>query len=149
MALSDNFDFFTHHKDLGNIYFDSDMSALRSCFSKLNDIFTTISKRHARHDTVKVAKSVFDYVSAQDSLLQAPSRFYQFRCGDVYVYASRVGKDYVISADGLYLHHIDAIKSSYTINDAGSILCDDLDHLIKIWPDVVSCVCLSISNRFL
>lgn len=147
MALSDHFDFFQHHKDLGNIYFDADMALLRKHFDALYDIFSSIRKRHDRHDTQKVAKSVFDYVSAQDSLIQAPSRFYQFRSGDVYVYASRVKDSYVIAVDGLYFTRVESVKSAYTLNATGSIICESLDDLIAKWPDVVSLVCNHLLGR--
>lgn len=74
--------FFLRHKDLKNCFYDSDFEEIRKTIKHLDDILKAMTLRFERHDTLAIARSVFDYVTQKEMYLHYPHMYYDFRFGD-------------------------------------------------------------------
>lgn len=82
------------------IYYDADMALLRKQFKDLRNTFDAIEKRYIRHETVQLAKSIFDYCSQKDEYFQFPQHYYDYRSGDVRICIARYRHEYYIKVFG-------------------------------------------------
>lgn len=73
-----SFDFFEKHSDLECVYYDRDLKKLDRCFNECFEVFKSIKKRVERKETVKVAKSVFDFYNRQEMVTHNPQSVYNF-----------------------------------------------------------------------
>lgn len=96
------FDPLIPHTDINpkNVYFDADMTELRSGFKSLKDVFDRIEKRWERHLTTQIARSVFDFYSTQKLALTYPQLIYDFRSDEVRICIVRRGSEYFCSIVG-------------------------------------------------
>lgn len=74
--------FLTRHGDFKNIFYDTDIKHIRVLVKELSDTLKAMELRMERHDTLQVAKSVFDYVSQKEMYFVYPYLYYDFRFGD-------------------------------------------------------------------
>lgn len=81
--------FLENHADFKNIFYDTDLAKLRKGIKELNEIVKTMELRINRHDTLQIAKSIFDYESQKNMYYHYPHMYYDFRCGDVRICIAR------------------------------------------------------------
>lgn len=74
--------FLHRHGDFKNVYYDDDLKNIRSLVKELSDVLKAMTLRYERHDTLQVAKSVFDYVSQKEMYFVYPHLYYDCRFGD-------------------------------------------------------------------
>lgn len=74
--------FFLRHKDFKNCFYDTDFVEIRKTVKRLDDILKAMTLRYERHDTLTIAKSVFDYVTQKEMYIHYPHMYYDFRFGD-------------------------------------------------------------------
>lgn len=74
--------FLESHSDYKNIYYDDDLAEIRKVSKNLSDILKRIEMRFARHETITIARSVFDYISQRELYFEYPHMYYDFRFGD-------------------------------------------------------------------
>lgn len=70
------------HSDFHNIYYDEDLVVIRRKVNELHDILKEMYMRFERHESLQIAKSVFDYLSQKDQYAAYPHMYYDFRVGD-------------------------------------------------------------------
>lgn len=122
--------FFSRHSDMYNIYYDSDIKKLKRCFDDIKSTFDTMFKRYERRETVKIARSVFDYQVRTDALNTNPEYFYRFRDDDVVIQVERSKKEgflLVCVGSSFDMHFVlDIKRNDSRLLPDGSILFDNL-----------------------
>lgn len=81
--------FLETHSDFKNIFYDTDMSEIRSSVKRLNDVLKNIELRMSRSETLQIAKSVFDYEEQKEMYIHYPHMYYDFRFGDTRICIGR------------------------------------------------------------
>lgn len=134
--------FLQHHADFKNIFYDSDMAEIRSLVKKLNDVIKTMCLRIDRHDTLQIARSVFDYESQKDMYFHYPHMYYDFRCGDTRICIGRKtykNKDeYFVNCCGFnpnyrfnkYVSHF-GYGSSETLDGVLTLFCEIVNDFVS------------------
>lgn len=74
--------FLKRHSDFYNIFYDSDFVEVRRLVKELSDVLKVMTLRFDRHDTLQIARSVFDYVSQKEMYHVYPHMYYDCRFGD-------------------------------------------------------------------
>ena len=73
---------FECHSSWHNVYYDSDLERIRRLSNDLQNVLNEMTLRFDRHDTLQIAKSVFDYVTQREMYNFYPHMYYDFRFGD-------------------------------------------------------------------
>lgn len=123
-----------------NIYFDSDMENLRHEFKRFRDIFDVIEKRWLRHDTIQIAKSVFDYCSQKEDYYKYPHHYYDFRSGDVRICVARCKNEYYVSCQG-WLPNTPYLTSKRTSRGYGAFT--SVPDTLPFWFEMVHDYCIT------
>lgn len=133
--MSDS-DFLSKHSDWKNVYYDDDLRALRSQFKKLQSILDAISKRFERHETIQIAKSVFDYVTSKEMALEYPHTRYCMACGDVKIFIKKIkvknSRRYCVCCLG----YLPNYRHNQYRNDFGYYDFESLEEAIKPFLDI-------------
>lgn len=128
--------FIQRHADFRNIFYDSDFERVRKCAKELLTTLDEISHRLDRHDTLQVARSVFDYVSQKEMYHVYPHLYYDLRFGDwrICIGNNREHRNnvYFVSVSG---RQIDSRFNKY-ISDYGYGSYETLEEAITLFSDI-------------
>lgn len=140
VTLENKDSFFERHSDMYNIFYDADIKKLKRCFDDVKSTFDIMFKRYERKETVKIARSVFDYQVRQDALNTNPEYFYRFRDDDTVIQVERNKAGFLLVCIGssFNMHFVLDIKldDSRLLPD-GSILFDNLRDAVGAFHMVV------------
>lgn len=132
-------DFLQRHSDWKNVYYDEDFREIRKTVKHLKDVLDVMEKRYIRHETIGIAKSVFDYVTAKQMSIQYPQQMYSCQIGDYRIAIKRVlmpnRKDsrYTI----LCLGFVPTYRFNQYRNEYGYFLEDTLEAAVRHYVDIV------------
>lgn len=131
--------FLQTHSDFKNIFYDTDMKEIRKLVKQLSDVLKDIELRVTRHETIQIAKSVFDYESQKDLYFQYPHMFYDFRCDDVRIcIAKKVYRrhdEYFVNCVGFNPTHE---RFADTVGHFGYGHSDTLNGVLTLFCDIVN-----------
>lgn len=131
-------DFLSRHSDWKNVYYDDDLRALNTQFKKCLDILKAITHRYERHETIQIAKSVFDYVTQKEMSLEYPHTRYCFACGDVKIFVKKLhlhnSRFYTVVSLGWLPHS----RFNEYRNDHGYYLSETLESILTHYVDIVN-----------
>ena len=139
-------DFLEKHSDFECIFFDFELKKLSRSFDEIYEILKGIRKRVARKETVKIAKSTFDYARRVDELNVSPQSLYCFKCNAECVtveYDSKL-KTYGVHSAYTPLTVFDDVPKKYKLSSASFIACDSLEDAVMCFYYIVKKFC----NRF-
>lgn len=125
---------FLEHKDFKNIFYDYELDTIRRDIKHAMDALKHIETRCARHETVQLAKSTFDYLEQRDAYLRAPHLYYDFRCADIRVCIARVRNGYYVNVCGFNVSSI--LRKKYE-NQFGYGLTETIEEIIPVFADIV------------
>lgn len=130
--------FLDTHSDFKNIFYDTDFARIRKSVKELSDILKQMELRIDRHDTLQIAKSIFDYESQKDMYYHYPHMYYDFRFGDVRICIGRKkyhNKDeYFVNCCGF----TPASRFNGNIGHFGYGCADDLESILTLYSDIVN-----------
>lgn len=139
--------FLQTHADFKNVFYDKDFQEVRKAAKKLSDILEAIQIRIDRHETLKIAKSVFDYVTQKEMYLGNPHLFYDFRCADTRICIGRTYKhgknNYFVSVCGYKPSTVCKTKTS----EFGYGQADTLEAILNDFYEVVYDFILTYSKK--
>lgn len=96
--------FIQAHSDFKNIFYDEDFATVRRISKELEKVLKEMEKRFERHETLNIARSVFDYATQKEMYTIYPYMYYDFRVADtrICIGCNRKKKDkiYFVSVVG-------------------------------------------------
>ena len=140
VTLENKDTFFSRHSDMNNIFYDSDIKVLKRNFDEMKRLFDTMFKRYERKETVKIARSVFDYQVREDALNTNPEYFYRFRDDDTVIQVEHSKDGFVLVCIGssFDMHFVlDIKRNDSRLLPDGSILFDSLRDAVGAYHMVV------------
>lgn len=130
--------FFLRHKDLKNCFYDSDFEEIRKTVNHLDDILKAMTLRFERHDTLSIAKSVFDYVTQKEMYIHYPHLYYDFRFGDTRICVGKKhfkGKNlYFVNVCGF---HPQSGRVLSHVHELGFFASEDINEVLEGFSEVV------------
>lgn len=144
-------DFLEKHSDFECIFFDSELKKLSRSFDDIYEILKGIRKRVSRKETVKIAKSTFDYARRVDELNVSPQSLYCFKCNFecITVEYDSSSKKYGVHSSYTPFTSFDDLCKKYSLASSSFIECDSLEDAIICFYDVVKSYCMRFNGELL
>lgn len=138
--------FLEKHADFQNVFYDTDLEEIRRLSKKLEEVLKSMKLRFDRHETIQIAKSVFDYAAQKELYQQSPQLFYDFRCGDARIAITRKYKNgkqnYFITVLGYRPSNMCKVKT----NEFGWGLAETIDGVLEDFYELIYDFTLNHSN---
>lgn len=134
-------DFFQTHSDLECVFYDRDIKKLSRAFDDVYDVFKSIRKRVERKDTMKVARSTFDFYNRQEEVTRHPHNVFHFHDDISHISLEFNSKEKVYEVHSVG-YNLPRSEFYNRVSSSCGVCGSELSHGITAYRDTVHKYCL-------